>query len=128
MLTVGITAVGGGVGQAVISALRTGQLVTRAIGMDTRPLGPGLYWSDGAYLVPPVVEKEAYLQQLLHICAAEQIDALIPGLDIEMPLLSRSAAPFAEIGCTIIASSPAAVDLCMDKLVLSHCHWDHTGG
>jgi nucleoside-diphosphate-sugar epimerase len=119
MLTVGVTAVGGGVGQAVLSALRGGGLVTRVVGMDTRPLGPGLYWSDAAYLVPPVAEADAYLEQLLRICTTEQIDALIPGLDVEMPLLSRNAAPFAEIGCTIIVSSPQAVDLCTDKLALS---------
>jgi len=119
MLTVGITAVGGGVGQAVLSALRAGGLVTRVVGMDTRPLAPGLYWSDAAYLVPPVADQEPYLQRLLQICAAEQVDALIPGLDVEMPLLSRNAAPFAEIGCTIIVGSPPAVDLCFDKLALS---------
>ncbi len=119
MLTVGVTAVGGGVGQAVISALRSGSLATRVVGMDTRPLGPGLYWSDAAYLVPPVADEDTYLEQLLQVCSAEQIDALIPGLDVEMPLLSRSAAAFAATGCTVIVSSPAAVDLCIDKLALS---------
>jgi len=118
MITVGVTSVGGGVGQAVLRSLGYGNLQTRAVGMDIRPMSPGLFWADSAYLVPPAADEEAYIKRLLEICARESIDVLIPGLDVELNPLSRHKDEFLDRGCSVIVSSPEAVQLCWDKQVL----------
>ncbi|MBU0495627.1 MAG: NAD-dependent epimerase/dehydratase family protein [Chloroflexi bacterium] len=118
MIVVGVTAVGGGIGQAVLRALACGNLRVRTVGLDLSPLSPGLYWADAAYLVPPVSDEPAYIQRLLDICARESLDIIIPGLEFELEPLARHRESFAARGCTVIVSSPRAIQLCRDKHAL----------
>jgi len=115
VITVGITGVGGGVGQAVIRSLKYGTLATRVVGMNTRCMAPGFYWANAAYLVPPARDEDAYITRLLEICASELIDVLIPGLDVELIPLARHKDKFSALGCTVIVSSLKVVELCRDK-------------
>ncbi len=119
MITVVITAAGGGVCQAVLRALRYGPLSVRTVGVDPDPMGVGLYWADAAYLVPPASDEEAYIRRLLEICSAERADALIPGSDPELVPLARHQDRFLRQGTRVIGGSPAAVELCRDKLALA---------
>jgi nucleoside-diphosphate-sugar epimerase/carbamoylphosphate synthase large subunit len=110
-----VTAVGGGIGQSVLQSLHNTELNIRRIGMDVRPLSLGLYWTDSAYLVPPVSEQDSYIKQLTGICIQEHLDILIPGLDLELPILSLYQNHFLKLGCKVVISSPEVIKLCRDK-------------
>lgn len=115
MITIGVTGVGGGVGQSILRAIMYNNLQSRTIGMDMRAMNSGMYWTDRAYLVPPVAREEEYIQRLLDICVREQMDVLIPGLDFELAPLARHRQRFLEQGCVVIVGSPEAVRLSADK-------------
>lgn len=117
-MSVGVTAVGGGVGQAVLQSMNHSRLQWRTVGMDTRPLAPGLYWCDERYLISPVAQEEAYIQDLLGIVEREHLELLIPGLDVELEPLARHRGEFEERGCNVIVAAEEAVRLAHDKFAL----------
>jgi carbamoyl-phosphate synthase large subunit len=119
MITVGVTATGGGIGQAVLRALAGGSLPVRTVAFDTRPLAPGLFWADAAHLVPYAREGDAYVARMLELCVREGVDVLVPGLDAEVDPLCAARDRFAEIGTRVIGGSAAAARLVRDKLALA---------
>lgn len=120
MITVGITGVGGGVGQSILRALHYSQLEVRTVAFDLDPMSAGLYWANSAYLLPPVDDEASYVARLLDYCTQEAIDVLIPGLDFELGAFARHQATFAEAGVSMIISSPFIASLVRDKLKLYH--------
>lgn len=118
MITIGVTAAGGGVAQAVMRALGYGNLQTRVVAMDVQPMSAGLYWADLACLVPPAADEETYIKRLLEICTREFVDVLIPGLDLELGALARHQERFLDQGCKVIVSAPDVIKLCRDKHAL----------
>lgn len=115
MITIGVTSAGGGVGQSILHALSLSNLEIRVVCMDASPKSIGLYWSDSAWLVPRVAQENRYIGKLLEICERERLDIIIPGLDLELPVLSRHKEKFLEKGCRLIVSSPDTVRICRDK-------------
>lgn len=119
MITIGITSAGSGIAQSVLRALSYGGMKVRIVAMDTRALSVGLYWAHAAYLIPPVAHSETYLECLLDICKREQINALIPGLDLELATLAWHRDRFDAVRSHVIVSSPEVIDLCRDKYAFS---------
>jgi len=119
MINIGITAVGGGIGQAVLRALRYSSLSFKTVGMDTQSMSLGLYWVDSPYLVPPFKEEDAYLGRLFEISKKENLEILIPGHDFEVALLSQHKNKFREFGCEVLVSSHEVVNICQNKYNLS---------
>ncbi len=115
MTVLGITAVGGGIGQAVLHALRLANPRVQTVGMDARAMSAGLYWSDAAYLTPVFADENAYIHCLLEIVDRESIDLLIPGLDPELPILARHHEQFLRQRCEIVVGSSEAIGLCQNK-------------
>jgi len=115
MIKLGVTAVGGGIGQSVLQSLNNTDLNIRRIGMDVRPMSLGLYWTDSSYLIPPVSEQDSYIKKLTVICIQEHLDILIPGLDLELSTLSLYQNHFLKLGCKLVISSPEVIKLCRDK-------------
>ena len=115
MIKLGVTAVGGGIGQSVLQSLNNPDLNIRLIGMDVRPMSLGLYWTDSAYLVPPVSEQDSFIKKLTDICIQEHLDILVPGLDLELSSLSLYQNHFLKLGCKVVISSPEVIKLCRDK-------------
>lgn len=116
MIVIGVTAVGSGVGQAVLRALSFSDLDHRVIGMELAPTNSGIHWTDRSYLVPPVSDTDAYRERLLEIVRREGIDLLIPGTDTELPLLAELADDLLAIGCAVLVSPANTVTLSVDKL------------
>ncbi len=119
MVTIGVTAAGGGIGQSVLHALSRSTRAFRIVAMDANPTSAGLYWSDRSFLVPRAAEENAYIEELLAICRQERLDILVPGLDIELPVLSRHSERFHETGCRVLVSSPSLIGMCRDKYELA---------
>jgi len=115
MITVGLTAAGSGVGQAVLHALCYRRLELRVVGLEISPMSAGLYFADSTHLLPLVKFEKDYLERLLDICTQEGLDVLIPGSDTELEPLARNQQQFRERGCRVIVASPEVVQLCRDK-------------
>jgi len=109
---IGITGVGGGVGQGIMKSLyNTGYEI---VAMDGENLGTGLYAAPCSYVIP-YASSPNYISSLLEICEKEKISLLFPGMDAELSLLSQSINAFKAVGTTIIVSSIDVIELSDDK-------------
>jgi carbamoyl-phosphate synthase large subunit len=114
-----VTGAGALLGQGIIRALRRSTLNARVIVGDPSPLSAGLYWGDAAYLIP-MAKDPVYLDRLGELLRVERPDILIPGTDVELPILSanREAIETA-YGTKVIISSPHVVSVANDKWLTS---------
>ena len=122
MLTVGITAVGSGVGQPVLDSLRDSELyrkrgIGRIIGFEATPWAKAAHECDAVYQVP-LASDPAYQSALLSLCERLGLDALIPGSDPELVILAEMRPELQALGCQVIVAAPEAVRTCRDKLSL----------
>ncbi|UNC93617.1 ATP-grasp domain-containing protein [Candidatus Contubernalis alkaliaceticus] len=81
---------------------------------DCDPTAPGLYLSHRGFVVPRVNEAD-YLETILELCSANDIKAVVPFIDPELPILAEAAPLFASRGIKVMISSPEAVNTAMDK-------------
>jgi carbamoyl-phosphate synthase large subunit len=110
---VGITGVGGGVGQSIIKSLQDSSYYL--IGLDGEILATGLYAVNKGFLIPYASENN-YIETLLEICNKNKIRILFPGLDAELWKLSQNKLLFENIGTTVIISNEDVIRLSEDKL------------
>jgi carbamoyl-phosphate synthase large subunit len=113
-LKIGITGVGGGVGQSVIKSLQGSDY--SLAGLDGEALGTGLYAVPASYVIP-YAKSPSYIPALLDICKKERISLLFPGLDAELKPLSLNREAFKEIGTTVVVSEPNVIDISDDKML-----------
>ena len=85
---------------------------------DCDPLAPALQVADMKTLVEPIGTGD-YCGELLAYCRSHGIDALIPLLDPELPLLADARDDFEQAGTTVMISSPEMVRACIDKVAWS---------
>lgn len=112
---IAVTAVGGGVGQSVLRALRLSSLPLRTIGLDVNPWSTGLYTCDKGYTIPHSHQPN-FIERLLEILRQERVKVLIPGSDPEVTAISRARERFIASGIFPVTGSAEAVRLCRDKL------------
>lgn len=117
MITVGVTAVGSGIGQAILDSLKDSSLDLRIVGFEASAWSKGIYECDEAYLLP-WADDPAYGSALLDLCNRSGVELLLPGSDPELVLLSELAAELDSVGCKVVISSPECVRVCRDKLSL----------
>ena len=92
------------------------------IGADISPSAPALTFCDHTVIVPRISDS-SYIPELLKICKAYQVDALIPTIDTDLLLLAKERNSFTSIGTSVFISSPEKVALCRDKrLTTSYFH------
>jgi len=95
-LTVMVTGVaGGGVGEQIIKALRLSEINYRIVGTDITPYSKGLMEVDAPYLLPPASDP-SYIDKLLALCRAEKVQAIFPGSEPELSIISRVRKLFSE--------------------------------
>jgi len=111
-MKVAITAVGGGIGQSVIKALKRTRYQT--VGIDPRSDAAGLYMADIGCIGKDVKDR-GYIETLLRICKKESCKFLFAGLDAELAPISKNIKRFQAIGTTPIISSPRVVEISDDK-------------
>lgn len=114
MITIAVTAVGGGAGQSVLRALKCSQMDLRLVGLDADPWSPGLFCVERGYLVPHSVHANEYIRRLEEIVREEEVDLVIPGSDPEIEVLSRFSD---RISCDVVVGSARSVQLSRDKLM-----------
>ncbi len=115
MIVVGVTGVGGGVGQSIVRALRMSSHY-RVIGFDMNPWAAGLSLSHKGYVIPSV-ESPLYMDYLYTLLQKEKISVLIPGSDHELIVLSKHRRQLKERGVYVLVGGLSSVTLCRHKLL-----------
>ena len=83
-------------------------------GADMAGTAPALAYCD--YVRRVVAMKDpGYIQNLLDICAADNINLLIPTIDTDLLVLSENKEQFEEIGTRVMISAPEMIRICRDK-------------
>jgi len=119
-----VTAVGGGVGQSVLRALRLSSLSFRVIGFDMDPWSAGFYTSHRGFLVPAAGDP-TYSDRLLQVLIREEVKVLIPGSDPELSVLAKMRDKLLAKGILPIVGSAEAVHFCRDKLAAYRFFHNH---
>lgn len=68
-----------------------------------------------AYSLAPEICSPDYIPFLLEYCCDNSIDAVIPLLDIDLPVLAKAAPLFEKTGTRVIVATPDTVEICRDK-------------
>jgi nucleoside-diphosphate-sugar epimerase len=116
---IGITSIGSGVGQSVISSCRLSNLPLRTVGLGINPFAYGAYDCD-VFDYLPTIYSENYVDELIKKCSEYCIDLIIPGLDDEALLLSETIDQFNNENIKVIVSNSELLKLCRDKEKMSN--------
>lgn len=84
------------------------------LGTDKTELSSALQLCDRKFIVKPV-NHQKYIRQLLDIVKQNNVKLLVPTVDLDLKILAVSKAKFAAVGCTVLVSKPAVVNICQDK-------------
>jgi carbamoyl-phosphate synthase large subunit len=87
---------------------------TSFFGTDTTELSPALQLCDQRFGVKPTTHTD-YIKQLLSIVKANQVNLLVPTVDLDLKRLAQNKSKFAAMGCRILVSDPKVIDICQDK-------------
>jgi carbamoyl-phosphate synthase large subunit len=118
-LNVLVLGVGGNVSQGILKALALGKLSCRVIGACVNSLSFGLYTVDKAYISPPARDP-AFTDWLIRVCRAEQVHAILSGVEPVLTVLADQAAKIhAETGALSIVSTAKCLAIGNDKLLTS---------
>ena len=82
-----VTGVGGGVGQAILKALRLSNVCKTIIAGDISPMAAGLFLADESILLPRVESKNG-LEKIKKILNQKEIDLVLPGNEYELMFFS----------------------------------------
>ena len=83
-------------------------------GTDTTELSPALQLCDRQFGVKPTTHRD-YIKQLLSIVSANKVNLLVPTVDLDLKTLAQNKQKFVALGCRILVSDPAVIDICQDK-------------
>jgi carbamoyl-phosphate synthase large subunit len=94
-------------------------LAGHIVAIDRDPLAPALREASAAYIVPPVSDR-GYVDAIVRICQAEDIDLVFPLIDREIPVLARSRSLVEATGALLVVAPADAVSTTADKLATYH--------
>lgn len=113
-----VTGVGGGaLGEQIVKALRLATTPYYIVGTDTNPYSSGFAMVDTKAKLPRATEPE-YLQELLALCQEHSIQALFPGSEIELKVMSEHRESISAKGILLPINPTSLIDACMDKLAM----------
>ncbi|MFC1677392.1 ATP-grasp domain-containing protein [Planctomycetota bacterium] len=96
------------------AAARQLKVKSSLLGTDTTELSPALQLCDKKFLVKPT-SHPGYVKQLLEIVADNKVKLLVPTVDLDLKVLAKNKARFAELGCCVLVSAPEVIEICQDK-------------
>jgi carbamoyl-phosphate synthase large subunit len=110
-----VTGAGALLGQGIVKAIRQSTLDARIATADPNPLSAGLFWADEAYLIA-MADAPDYLDRLGKVLATAQPDIVIPGTDVELPIMAAHRERIEEqFGTRVLVSDPRVVAIADDK-------------
>jgi carbamoyl-phosphate synthase large subunit len=114
-LRVLVTGVAGGVGQAIIKALKASKLDLEIVGADISPNAAGFHWTDAAVLLPRL-EIDGKYDEIAELLRSENIDLVLIGSEHDLLFFSRHRMDLErDTGAVIVVSGPEIIDLADDK-------------
>ncbi len=84
-------------------------------GADINWLAPAMYHVDKPHIVPRIRDPR-HIPDLLALVKKYRINAVVPLIDSDLLSLSRAAARFREMDCTVVISGEQVIRNCADKL------------
>ncbi|MBU2562626.1 MAG: ATP-grasp domain-containing protein [Nanoarchaeota archaeon] len=85
------------------------------ISADISMLAPSFYVSDKYYVIPKLDSIE-FIPSLIEIIKKEEIKAVIPTIDLDLPVLAKNKERIEkETGTKVIISNEKAIEICSDK-------------
>lgn len=114
-IRVAITAIGSGVGQSIIDAIRLARMPIQTVGLDIQPFAFGAYDCDNFAMMPRWKDPD-FVPKMVDLVGKMGIDLLIPGLDNELPILSSVTDKFAHSGTTILIAPSDLVSMTRNKI------------
>lgn len=114
-ITVLVTAVGGGgVGEQILKALRMTEGY-RIVGTDVRARCAQFALVDQAVTLPPATAPD-YLEALLTVSSRLGVQAVLPGSEPELRVLSAQRDAVERVGLFLAVNPTSVIDTCMDKV------------
>lgn len=114
-LTVLVTAAGSAPAVAAIRGLSAqDELPLRVVGVDVDPLSFGLFDCAAAYTVPRVGAPD-WAEEVERVCAREDVDVVVPILDVELEPFAALRDRLAPLGTRVLVNEPAAIRIARDK-------------
>ena len=117
--TIGISCIGSGVGQSVITSLRLSGLPVKTIGLGTNPMAFGSYECD-VFDYTPTIYSEEFVEELIKKCLEHRIDLLIPGRDDEALIYAKNKELFEKVGVKTLVAQKEFIEICRDKERMSN--------
>ena len=121
-LKVGVTGVGGGVGQSIIKALQMSDLTIEIVAIDITDSSAGFYM-DGISerVVLPNLKGRSYPSVDWHNYIYDgNLDCIIPGSDYDLQALSAVRDEWGALGCKVLVSDSDLISVCEDKRITAH--------
>lgn len=118
MSIIGITSIGSGVGQSVVNSCRLSELKHKLVGFGTNPMAYGAYDCDVVDSLPTIYAPN-YVDALVELVKKHSLELVIPGLDDELPILSKRRGDFEALGCKVLVSDETVLKICRDKELMS---------
>jgi len=81
---------------------------------NSDPRSPAFNFAD-EHVVTPIIYDGAYIEFLLEYCSRNDINAVIPLFDVDLPVLSANKTLFENIGVRVVVSNEDTVAVCNDK-------------
>ena len=113
-----------GVGRRIelLQAFRTAAMVLNKkleiYGAEMSETAPALAYCDYVRKVVAMKDPE-YINMLLSICEADDIDLIIPTTDLDLLVLSENKKKIESLGTKVMISSPDMIHICRDKNLTS---------
>ena len=114
VLKIGITGVGGGVGQSIQKALSLSELPLELHAIDIQPMSAGLFRSEHAHVLPPPDQPGA-LDVWRNMALEVGLAGIFPGSDHDIPALAIARECWEAEPFQVLISDKALVDICRDK-------------
>jgi carbamoyl-phosphate synthase large subunit len=87
----------------------------RIVAVDSTRYSPAGQLADAYHVVPKCTEHQ-FLAEVLDVCEREDVNLIVPTIDIELPIYARSRDEFRKRGIHVSISAPEAVSICCDKI------------
>lgn len=116
-LRVGVTGVGGGVGQSIINALQMSSLNVDIIAIDMTADSTGFYIDGiaGSKVLSNLKGLTYPPDDWYYYAAKREVDCIIPGSDYDLAALSYARDEFGALGCKVLVSDHDLIFKCADK-------------
>ena len=91
------------------------QLKCTFMATDVSPLNSAFQLCDKQFLVKSIKDDD-YINQLLDIVKANDIDLIVPTIDLDLMKLAETKSEFEQLGCKVLISDAEVIGICQDKL------------